>query len=641
LAASLGQTRCTTTCRWAHYAIGGLHKADRTSLRIPWLQIRGARLEAQRVVTACSGVTSGAFVLEDGVSPPIGSLESALPIRIPRGSPVRFGGVLSVVLVVLAVMLQSPAATDALAPSAAGTLSLSLVQGGFSSPVFVTHAGDNRLFVVERSGRIKLISGGQVLPTPFLDMSSLVTTATVEQGLLGLAFDPAYATNGRFYIMWTANGGSGTNTSLRDNMVSRFVRTSSDPNRADFGSRSDLLKIADAYNNHNGGMLAFWGGLLYVATGDGGSSGDPDNNAQNTGVLLGKLLRIDPNNGSPYAIPPGNPFTNQPGARPEIWAYGLRNPWRFSFDRANGNLYIADVGQNTWEEVNLQRSSDGGGQNYGWDRMEGNHCFGTSTCNQTGLVLPIAEYPHGTDGCAVTGGYVYRGASAPSLSGKYIFGDYCSGRIWSLTDDAGTWTRSLLLTTTYGISSFAEDKNGELYVVDHDGGGIYRLTESGVTPPGTPTPTVTSTATQTPTVASTATQTPTSTRTPTPGAGGPDLIITAFSASNTTEDQGVPVSITVANQGTVAANGAFDVHFFVDLDRPPMPTDGGWIGHLEVHGLAAGQSRTLQAQMFPGQVLTGPGQRTLWALVDGHDVVDEPNEGNNARSTKVRVRKAR
>ena len=289
-------------------------------------------------------------------------MEIPLPVRDSRASRVRIGGLLSIVLVVLAALLPSAPATDALAPAAAGTLGLSLVQGGFSSPVFVTHAGDNRLFVVERTGRIKIISGGQVLSTPFLDMSSLVTNATAEQGLLGLAFDPGYATNGRFYVMWTANGNTGTQTSVRDNMVSRFVRSSSDANRADFGSRTDLLRIADSYNNHNGGMLAFWGNLLYVATGDGGSSGDPDNNAQNTGVLLGKLLRIDPNNdpdpssGPPYGIPSGNPFASQAGARPEIWAYGLRNPWRFSFDRANGDLYLADVGQNTWEEVNLQRS---------------------------------------------------------------------------------------------------------------------------------------------------------------------------------------------------------------------------------------------------------------------------------------------
>jgi glucose/arabinose dehydrogenase len=415
---------------------------------------------------------------------PIGYPENALPFRITRRSRVCVIGLLSIALVVLTAMLILPYVIDALEPRAAGTLSLALVQGGFSSPVFATHAGDTRLFVVERAGRIRIISGGQVLPTPFLDLSSLVTTATAEQGLLGLAFDPAYATSGRFYVMWTANGNPGTNASFRDNVVSRFVRSSSEPNQADFASRTDLLQIADLYNNHNGGMLAFWDGLLYVATGDGGSSGDPDNNAQNTGVLLGKLLRIDPSSGSPYAIPPSNPFATQPGARPEIWASGLRNPWRFSFDRATGDLYLGDVGQNTWEEVNLQRSGAGGGQNYGWDRLEGTHCFGASACDPTGLVPPIAEYGHRPNGCSVTGGYVYRGASAPSLSGRYIFGDYCSGRIWSLTEAAGAWTRSLLLTTTYGISSFAEDKDGELHVVDHDGGGLYRLTESGGTPTG-------------------------------------------------------------------------------------------------------------------------------------------------------------
>jgi glucose/arabinose dehydrogenase len=567
-------------------------------------------------------------------------LERPLPIRITRRNRARFSGVLSVALVVLAMIQPPLLATDVPVPNAVGTVGLSLVQGGFSSPVFVTHAGDNRLFVVERTGRIKIVSGGQVLPTPFLDVSSLVTTATAEQGLLGLAFDPAYATNGRFYVMWTANGAAGTNTSLRDNVVSRFVRTSTDPNRADVSSRTDLLKIADPYNNHNGGMLAFWGGLLYVGTGDGGSGGDPAGNAQNTGVLLGKLLRIDPNTGSPYGIPPGNPFATQPGARPEIWAHGLRNPWRFSFDRANGDLYIADVGQNTWEEVNLQRNSAGGGQNYGWDRMEGNHCFEpASGCDQTGLVLPIAEYSH-SEGCSVTGGYVYRGASAPSLNGKYVFGDYCSGLIWSLTENAGTWTRGPLLDTTYGISSFGEDKDGELYVVDHGGGGIYRLTEGGGAPTSTPTPTQTPTpGAPTATVTNTATPTPTPTRTPTPGAGGPDLVITVFSATGTTQDQGVPVSITVVNQGTAATGGVFDVHFFRDLGRPPTPADGAWVGHIEVGALAAGQSRTLQTQMFPGQVPEG--QQTLWALVDGHNVVAESNEGNNTRSTRVRVRKAR
>ncbi len=347
---------------------------------------------------------------------------------------------------------------------------------GLVEPLFVTHAGDGtgRLFIVEKAGTIRVVAGGQMPSTPFLDLRSLVVTEN-EQGLLGLAFPPGFAASKRVYIFYTADDSS---TGVGDDTLARYLISSTDSNRVDPASGTVLLAIPDPYVNHNGGMLAVGpDGLLYLGTGDGGSSGDPSNNAQNLGSLLGKVLRLDVSGAGSYAIPPSNPYASgSGGARPEVWASGLRNPWRLSFDRQSGDLYIADVGQGSREEVNRQPAGSAGGQNYGWRIMEGVACHNpASGCNQSGLTLPIHDYGHGSGECSVTGGYVYRGTALPSLQGAYIFGDFCAGRIWALRQSGGAWTRTDLLDTAYSISSFGEDEAGELYVIDL-GGDIYQVT---------------------------------------------------------------------------------------------------------------------------------------------------------------------
>jgi glucose/arabinose dehydrogenase len=289
-----------------------------------------------------------------------------------------------------------------------------------------------------------------------------------EQGLLGLAFHPGYAQSGLFFVNYTDRAG--------DTVVSRFS-LGADPARADPASEVVLLALEQPAANHNGGHLAFGpDGYVYIGTGDGGASGDRFGNGQNGATLLGAMLRLDVDGGEPYAVPPGNPFLDDPGVRDEIWAIGLRNPWRYSFDRLTGELYIADVGQNQYEEVNVQPAGSPGGENYGWPIMEASHCFPESqTCSQEGLILPVVEYDHG-QGCSVTGGYVYRGETFPSLRGIYLFGDYCSGRIWGLARSAGgTWQAAELAQTDLRISSFGEDEAGELYVLDMGNGVLYRI----------------------------------------------------------------------------------------------------------------------------------------------------------------------
>jgi glucose/arabinose dehydrogenase len=300
---------------------------------------------------------------------------------------------------------------------------------------------------------------------PFLDIQERVNDGANEQGLLGLAFHPRYAENGYFFVNYT-----GAND---ETVIARFSVTS-DPNRADPASEKVILTIDQPYRNHNGGDLAFGpDGYLYVGMGDGGSAGDPEQRAQNPQSLLGKMLRLDVDNGDPYGIPTDNPFVTRGDVALEIWAYGLRNPWRFSFDRATGDLYIADVGQNAIEEVNIQPADSAGGENYGWDFLEGSQPFEGAAPADT--VLPVAEYARG-DGCSVTGGYVYRGAALPELNGVYFFGDYCSGLIWSLQRDAaGAWRRATFGETDFNIGSFGEDAAGELYVLDHRGGGVYQI----------------------------------------------------------------------------------------------------------------------------------------------------------------------
>jgi glucose/arabinose dehydrogenase len=347
-------------------------------------------------------------------------------------------------------------------------VTLQPVASGLVAPVDITHAGDGsgRLFVVEQGGRIRIVSGGQVLATSFLDISSLLQTSGTEQGLLGLAFHPSYATNGFFFVDYTRQIDGAT-------VIARYKRSATDANLADPASAAILLTIAQPYANHNGGGLRFGpDGFLYIGMGDGGSGNDPENRAQDLATLLGKMLRIDVNNPSPpyYSIPAGNPFQN------EIWAYGLRNPWRFSFDRATGDLFIGDVGQSNYEEINYQPAGSGAGANYGWRIMEGLHCTGLGgTCPDARLTQPILEYGHAL-GCSVTGGYRYRGTASPALAGYYLYGDYCSGRIWGATKSGGgPWQTVELKSAGINVSTFGEDQAGEIYVASLGTGVIYRI----------------------------------------------------------------------------------------------------------------------------------------------------------------------
>lgn len=352
-------------------------------------------------------------------------------------------------------------------PLADITLTLVPVVDGFTRPLYVTHAGDDRLFVVTQAGQIFIVEDGAVNSRAFLNIVDIVNDSANEQGLLSVAFHPNYASNGFFFINYTNTDG--------DTTIARYS-VSNDPNFADHNSAKILLTIGQPFGNHNGGQLKFGpDGYLYIGMGDGGAANDPRNYAQNLTALLGKILRIDVDNANPYGVPADNPFVDTPDARPEIWSYGWRNPWRFMFDRLTGDMYIADVGQNQYEEVHVELAGEPGGQNYGWRIMEGTHCFNPSTnCDPTGLEMPIAEYSH-SQGCSVTGGYVYRGALYPALNGVYLYGDYCSGIIWGVRQTAeGTWEQTELLTSNHLISSFGEDVAGELYLVDHRG-GIFQL----------------------------------------------------------------------------------------------------------------------------------------------------------------------
>lgn len=346
---------------------------------------------------------------------------------------------------------------------------LEQVVSGISRPVVITHAHDARLFIVEQGGVIQLLKDGALNPTPFLDITARVSSDG-ERGLLGLAFPSDHAASGRFYVYYTDRDG--------DTVVSRFS-VSADPDRADAGSEEVLLTQDQPASNHNGGQLAFGpDGYLYIGIGDGGGSGDPRGNAQGMGHLLGKLLRIDVSGDSGYAVPSSNPFIDNEWAMDEIWATGLRNPWRFSFDSLTGDLYIADVGQNAIEEVNVQSSDSPGGENYGWNIMEGDACFQPSTgCDRSGLTLPAFSYRQGAQtGASITGGYVYRGEDVPSLIGLYVYGDFVSGRIWG-TSQASGWSQRLLVDSGFRISTFGEDATGELYVADYSSGRIYRFTQ--------------------------------------------------------------------------------------------------------------------------------------------------------------------
>jgi glucose/arabinose dehydrogenase len=372
---------------------------------------------------------------------------------------------------------QSTALPTFASPAFPPAISLEPVLAGFELPVFVTHAGEepsgaSRLFIVEKAGRIQLVESGSVQPTPFLDITDRVGSQRNEQGLLSVAFPPDFAASGLFYVNYTDRRG--------DTVVARYQLMSENPRQADPSREQKILQIEQPAANHNGGQLQFGpDGYLYIGTGDGGQAGDPWGNAQNPDELLGKMLRIDVTGTDSYQVPSDNPTLNQPGVRPEIWATGLRNPWRFSFDRATGDLYIADVGQNLYEEVNFQPAGSSGGENYGWDVMEASNCFEPPTgCDSDGLVMPVTEYDHG-QGCSITGGYVYRGTLYPRMAGVYFFGDFCSGNIWGLRQEAsGKWEMALLLDTDLNISSLGEDSDGEIYVVSYSDGSIYHLAAS-------------------------------------------------------------------------------------------------------------------------------------------------------------------
>lgn len=340
------------------------------------------------------------------------------------------------------------------------------VAGGLTNPVHLTSpTGDARLFVVEQPGRIRVIESGALLPTPFLDITALVGYGG-ERGLLSMAFDPQYASTGFFWVYYTDRNGN-----IR---IERY-HVSPNANVADVSSATLVIAIDHPqFSNHNGGQLAFGlDGMLYAGTGDGGGGGDPFNNAQNRASLLGKLLRLDVRV-TPYSIPAGNPYRTSTTFRPEIWAWGLRNPWRFSFDRANSLLYVADVGQGVLEEIDVVPAASTP-VNYGWRIMEGTQCYDASNCDRTGLTLPVHTYSH-ADGCSVTGGFVYRGTRLVGLDGHYFYSDYCAGwlRSFLLVNGAATAHKEWAIGSIGSVLSFGEDRQGELYVLSANG-RVYRL----------------------------------------------------------------------------------------------------------------------------------------------------------------------
>ncbi len=348
------------------------------------------------------------------------------------------------------------------------------ISSNLSQPVFLTHApGDaTRLFVVEQSGRVRVISNGTLLAAAFLDLSDSISTGG-EQGLLGLAFSPDYAVSGRFYVSYTSPRGR---LSGGTSVIARYRVSAGNPNRADAASGETILEVDQPYENHNGGMIAFGpDGFLYIGFGDGGGGGDPLDTGQDRSDHLGSLLRIDVSGANGYVVPASNPYASSSQFAPAIWNWGLRNPWRFSFDRGTGDLYIGDVGQGNREEIDVAPASSTGGENYGWNIMEGMVCY-TAGCSSAGTVLPVLDYTHGI-GCSVTGGYVYRGSAIPALVGHYLYADYCGGWVRSFRYSGGQaldQTDQPALSPGQSITSFGEDATGELYVVTH-GGTVYRI----------------------------------------------------------------------------------------------------------------------------------------------------------------------
>jgi glucose/arabinose dehydrogenase len=379
------------------------------------------------------------------------------------------GSSLLLPLVFILAACGTPRADAGNPPTPAAAVQLEEVMTGLEQPTTVTNAGDSsdRLFITQKTGLARVIEAGELLSEPFLDLTESVSTDS-ERGLLGLAFHPQYAENGRLFVNYT---------DLQGSTVVAEYSVSDDPNVVDAASERVILTIEQPFSNHNGGNLAFGpDGFLYIGTGDGGAGGDPEGNGQDLGALLGKMLRIDIDQGDPYAVPEDNPFVGEEGVQPEIWAYGLRNPWKYAFDRETGDLWIADVGQGAFEEVNVQPAASEGGENYGWNTMEGSSCYSeestVDTCDESGLTLPVAEYGR-DEGNSITGGYVYRGAALPSLNGHYIFGDFGSGTVWSVSPTENH-ARTVLLESGLQVVAFGEDEAGELYLADFSG-TLYRF----------------------------------------------------------------------------------------------------------------------------------------------------------------------
>lgn len=350
---------------------------------------------------------------------------------------------------------------------------LAQVTGGLNGASDLQNAGDGsgRLFVAQQNGIIRIFRNGALLSTPFLNIGTK-TEGGGERGLLGLAFSPNFSTSRRFYVYYTALNG--------DIVISLFRASAANPDVAET-TEQILLTIPHPRSNHNGGSLRFGpDGYLYAAVGDGGGGGDPDQAGQNLETLLGKILRLDvESQPGTLLIPPTNPFANSATAKREIWAYGLRNPWRTSFDRQTGDFWIADVGQNAREEVNFQTANSPGGQNYGWNRVEGTLCFATTPCNTQGITMPVAEYDNPAMGCSVTGGFVYRGTQYPSLAGTYFYADFCSGRVWGISRQGSTFVNQFLLSSGLNITTFGEEENGEIYAAS--GGSLFHLEAVGTT----------------------------------------------------------------------------------------------------------------------------------------------------------------
>ncbi|MGO4325872.1 sorbosone dehydrogenase family protein [Cupriavidus sp. 2TAF22] len=468
-------------------------------------------------LAACGGGGDGAVSVSGGGTGTLSVVISGLPAGIPANVTVTGPGgyrqtlgvsttlanlVAGTYTVTAANVLTSsasyrpqlPVQTIAVAPGTAPVagviygppvdlrLALNEVAGGLQSPVFLTApGGDARVFVVERPGRIRIVRNGALSATPFLDIGAL-TTNDGERGLLSMAFDPGYATNGRFYVYYTDLNGAIT--------IARYGVSAGNPDLADAAGTVVLAIPHSAFNNHNGGQLAFGpDGMLYIGTGDGGGTGDPSGNAQNPNVLLGKMLRIDVSGagGQPYTMPSTNPFAGGAGGRGEIWALGLRNPWRFSFD-TTGLIYIADVGQDQREEIDVAPASSAG-LNYGWNRTEGVLCEGAKPCNTAGLTLPVSDYAHSAGDCAIVGGYVYRGSAIPELQGRYFYSDLCAGKLLSLMYRDGAVTEQVDWQVTAGgsVLSFGQDAAQELYVLadpatSATSGKVYRVERAAATP---------------------------------------------------------------------------------------------------------------------------------------------------------------